>query len=391
MLGIFSLLIILCSTGQGVGIGGDATIYLTSARNLLDGNGLGLMGPRGEFRLLPYFPPFFSLVISFFGLLGIDLEAAAHWLNMLLFSGLVCLAAYATARVTKSLIWGFLTGLLLAVSPVLIPVYSWAMSEPLAFMLGFAGLWVLMVWLRNTGSRGLLLFSGVLMGLAFLTRYSAAAYLAAGWMGLLLFARGGWRKKIADSLLYFISGLLPMLIWVVYDVAQTASVASRSVETAGGMIQRFIGFWPLLNEVFLFWLIPDSWISAPRYTAALNTVLVIGFLVGFAAWFGVLFAKMKRKSKWVELDDLARLTILLGLFTLAYLGVVLAVYVVTYPPITIGARMLAPVHIAVLWLFVLLAAISKQLLAQACLAKMDTAVGYWADHRLVWRTQRAYR
>ncbi|NMC81162.1 MAG: hypothetical protein GYA59_17520, partial [Chloroflexi bacterium] len=61
LLGVWVLLL---STHWGPGIGGDATIYITSARNLLEGRGLGLIGPRGEFRLLPYFPPFFSLVLS---------------------------------------------------------------------------------------------------------------------------------------------------------------------------------------------------------------------------------------------------------------------------------------------------------------------------------------
>ena len=59
--------ILFISMAQGVGVGGDATIYITSARNLLAGKGLGLINAAGEFRLIPYFPPFYSLVLAFWG------------------------------------------------------------------------------------------------------------------------------------------------------------------------------------------------------------------------------------------------------------------------------------------------------------------------------------
>ena len=69
--------ILFISMVQGPGVGGDATIYITSARNLLEGNGLGLINAAGEFRLIPYFPPFYSLVLAFFGLFAIGLFALA--------------------------------------------------------------------------------------------------------------------------------------------------------------------------------------------------------------------------------------------------------------------------------------------------------------------------
>ena len=43
-----------------------------------------------------------------------------------------------------------------------------------------------------------------------------------------------------------------------------------------------------------------------------------------------------------------------------YCGVILLVYITTYPPITIGGRMFSPVHIAALWLLVVLAALTTE-------------------------------
>ena len=75
--------ILFISMSQGVGVGGDATIYITSARNLLAGKGLGLINAAGDFRLIPYFPPFYSLVLAFFGLFTSNLSFVALVLNLI--------------------------------------------------------------------------------------------------------------------------------------------------------------------------------------------------------------------------------------------------------------------------------------------------------------------
>ena len=201
VLGIVALMI---STHWGPGIGGDATIYITSARNLLAGRGVGLIQPDGSFRLIPYFPPFFPLVLSLIGLTGADLVAAAHWLNMLLFGGLVWLAGSLTYRVSRSALLAGILAVLLMASPILIPVYSWAMAEPLSIFCGVLGLVWLVDYLHRPERTYLLILSGLLAGLSFLTRYSAVAYLAAGWVGLLVFSSKHLRARVLESLEYLI-------------------------------------------------------------------------------------------------------------------------------------------------------------------------------------------
>ncbi|HPC05781.1 MAG TPA: hypothetical protein PLI60_03595, partial [Anaerolineaceae bacterium] len=65
---VVGMTLVAYSTSLGPGVGGDATIYITSARNLLEGRGLGLIEADGSFRLLPYFPPGYPLALSLFGL-----------------------------------------------------------------------------------------------------------------------------------------------------------------------------------------------------------------------------------------------------------------------------------------------------------------------------------
>ena len=120
----------------GAGIGGDATIYLTSAKNFASGQGLGIFSADGTFRLIPYFPPFFPIVLSLFSFVGLDLEIVARFLNLILFGATIFLVLKASDDYISDWRYVIGLGLLLALSPVLNPVFSWAMSEPLSIFLG---------------------------------------------------------------------------------------------------------------------------------------------------------------------------------------------------------------------------------------------------------------
>ncbi len=146
---LIGIALVAYSTVLGPGIGGDATIYITAARNFISGKGLGLIEADGAFRLLPYFPPGFPLLLSLFGLTGIDMIVIARWLNILLFGGLVFLFGRILISSGCKPILAWLGSLLIAFSPVLVPVSSWAMSEPLALLTGFASLGLLIRFLAD--------------------------------------------------------------------------------------------------------------------------------------------------------------------------------------------------------------------------------------------------
>lgn len=355
--GLLALTGALVSTRLGPGVGGDATIYITSARNLVAGNGFGLIDARGEFRLLPYFAPFFPLVLSGFEVLRIDLAQAVRWLNVLLFAGLAWGAGFALLRLTRSTVLAALAALLIACSPILHPIYAWAMSEPLALFLGFGGLWLALVSIRHERRGAAFFGSALLIGLAFLTRYSSAGFIGAALLGLLFFRSGALRRRLSDALVYGVLAALPTLVWTGYIYAQTQSVSSRSVETAAGMAGRFVAFWPQAANMLLAWLVPYSWMETPRYPALINQLLPGLMVLGLAGWSGLsLWAAPRLPARWK--DERLRAVALLVLLILAYLGVILLVYVTTYPPITIDNRMLSPLHVSVLLLLPLLAALT---------------------------------
>jgi hypothetical protein len=246
-------------------------------------------------------------------------------------------------------------------SPILIPVYSWAMAEPLSIFCGVLGLLWLIDYLHRPQRTAMLVLAGLLAGLSFLTRYSAVAYLAAGWVGLLIFSSKRLREKVVESVVYLISGLLPMIVWVIYDISMTATVASRKLETGSGMASRIASMLPPLKNIILRWLVPDSWISAPHYPPSFNLLVVILFILGLACWLALVLWKINKAADKTQYKDLFQLLALLVLFILAYLGVIFVVYITTYPPITLDDRMFSPMHVEILWIIVVLAGISLKL------------------------------
>ena len=360
------------STSLGPGVGGDATIYITSARNLLAGNGLGLVEADGSFRLLPYFPPGYPLALSLLGFSGLDLVPLSRWLNVLLFGCLVFLTGKILFSVTRQPRTAILGSLLFALSPVLVPVSSWAMSEPLALLLGFGSLWFVARALRQDGITGALVWSGLLAGLAILTRYNAVAFGITGGLFLLFSGKIAPVKKLLRSALFAVLSLIPVGIWLWIDLNLTSSVSSRRIELPASLGTAMLDFWNDFQTSLQFWLLPDSWVYTPRFPAAIMNLLVPAVLAGILIWYLVWVVRIRNKGEgkpeaniWIPL---------LAVFSLVFLVVTVLVKFTTYPPITINARMLSPLHVSLLLLVLLLLATSFSKITSAGWRKVATVL-----------------
>ena len=342
--------LLFISMAQGIGVGGDATIYITSARNLLAGKGLGLINAAGDFRLIPYFPPFYSLVLAFLGLFTDNLPLAALILNLVLHAGLVFLITYWTICVSDNLFPGLLLGMLLAGSPIIIPAASWAMSEPLAILLGFAGL-ILLEKSLVEDQRFAFWASAILLGLSFLTRYSSAAFIGAAVLLIFFFEGETWIKRFLRAFVYGLVSVIPMIVWLVIDFAKTSTVASRSM-LSGKTAELWAAFLPKIKHVFVLWILPDS-LSAtmPGFLITFISIFIVLFTAGCLA--GSVYAL----RGGTQYPRYARMFFLLSAMNLLYLLLIVFVSLNTYPPITINTRMLLPVYIANFWLIYLLFAL----------------------------------
>ncbi|HNY19897.1 MAG TPA: glycosyltransferase family 39 protein [Flexilinea sp.] len=334
------------SMRRGPGVGGDATIYITAARNLLAGKGLGLINPAGEFRLLPYFPPFYPLLLAFFGWLGLDPAGFAGPLNIILFAATVFAVAKTISQCAEKWIAGLLAGTLLATSPILIPVYSWAMSEPLSIALMAIGFLTLAQYL-STGRRSRLFISAVSCGLSFLTRYSMAACLICACLILLFAQKKQFRIRLSEAVVYGLIAFLPMLIWLIYDIRMTSTVASRSILENVNLWEEIRRFNSQLQPVFLQWLLPDSFINSQSIPVWIKPI-VYSLILVFP--FIICIAVLHQNTDNLNDRILNFLSLIFCSFFYIYLFVILLTSVTTYPPITIGSRMLSPAHFSFLCL-----------------------------------------
>jgi 4-amino-4-deoxy-L-arabinose transferase-like glycosyltransferase len=344
---ILAIGIILVSTGRGPGVGGDATVYINSASSLDHGLGLGMPGPDGNFQPLSYYPPLFPLSLSALGILGVNLVSGARWLNALLFGLLVWLTGFTLAKSSRSPLAGLLTAVILAVSPIAIPPFSWAMSEPLANFLGFLGLALLLEYFENSARRAWLYLSALACGLSIITRYASLPFLAAGALGLLAMGRGRFSRLFAQAAAYLGVGLVPPVVWEVWDYTHSSSLASRALEKGGaGLISNLSSFWQSLRLVFLGWFFPDSWLNSFLHNGLLQSLLAIVGLAVLAGWTVLLLRCRISQSE----PGSFRLVGLIVIFGVIYTVFILLTYLVIYPTIDVSQRIMLPLHVALIWL-----------------------------------------
>jgi hypothetical protein len=363
---LLSMGLIYYATMAGPGVGGDATIYLTSARGLLSGQGLGWVEADGSFRLLPYTPPFYPLALAGVGLLFPDLVAGARWLNILLAGATAFVFGLVFYRRTAMGLMAALLAGSVAASPVLVGVQVWAMSEALFLFLGFAGLFVLLAYLERPRP-GLLPGAALLCGLAFLTRYIGVAFVAAGAVGLLMMARADDTRlrmdfrRLREALVFGAIAVLPMLIWLAVDFFLSGTVGSRSGQPASAYFARFLEMGPALERIVLFWLLPESIVG--RLPGPVRVALWALPLAALVFLFAAALRRGGRSAPTEEppLAGTMRLAVLLALFVAIYLVVLAGVQVFTYPPVTLASRMLSPVHLAVLGLAFALFELARRL------------------------------
>jgi hypothetical protein len=149
---------------------------------------------------------------------------------------------------------------------------------------------------------------------------------------------------------------------VIYDISQTTTLASRSIENAAEIAWRFGNLWPSLEEVILFWVIPNSWVFTPKYDPRVNHGLFFILVSLFLTWFYVVGKKLLTCLDDEYYRNHYRFGVILLLFSFAYLAIISLVYIFTFPPITIYHRMLSPLHVSMMWLLTLLISVTFKLM-----------------------------
>ncbi len=215
LISILGSLVIIYATKWGPWVFSDSTEYIVSAKNLLAGHGLGLYGPSGAFHPLSLHPPFYSLLLSFFGLFGADLLVTARWLDAILFGLTIVLVGVSLYIITKSSWLSIGASFLLFCMPALVEIYSGAMTEPLFIFTGLLSIFLIMCFIKNDRYI-ILIAAAIFSGLSFFTRYAGLAFIITGIFALLVFNQKPWKKRIFQLLIYGTISIFPIIGWRIW-------------------------------------------------------------------------------------------------------------------------------------------------------------------------------
>ena len=214
--------VLLRQVNYGVGVSGDSIAYISTARNLLAGNGFTVWSTS------PYqnYPPLYPAALAATGVFGADPADTAGWLNAAVFGLIVFVSSMWLRRHARSAFPVAWAAAALALSYPLALVSSRAIADPLFALFTALTLCSLDRFLR-TGRRADLAWPAIFTALACLDRYIGVA-IAAGVV-ILLFLRFGAsvRERTTGAALYSIVSLAPLGLWMLRNLLLTGAPARR--------------------------------------------------------------------------------------------------------------------------------------------------------------------
>jgi hypothetical protein len=363
MLALLGIAILRGATRWGIGTSPDSVAYIGAAASLQEGRGLSL--PYGSTMGTPltHHAPLYPVLLA----AGATPLASAGWLNALLFGANILLVGSVVRSNTRGVLWmPILASLLVLTSVSLLTIHAFAWTEPLFLFVGFWGFFCLSEYLK----RGELLSYGVslvLLALACLTRYAALPMLATGVLGILLLDRKPLRPRLVRALLFGALGALPLGLWVLRNLAMAGTSANREVSL------HLIGashLWQLVYTVSGWLQLPNSAPDSLRFALLL--------LVG-AGILAVGILRQRERSRGSEppaerLHENVPFLRLLLIFVLLYIAFLVASISLVDANTPLDSRILAPVYVAGVFLFVYTLQELMRLLGEARWARVSAVV-----------------
>jgi len=279
-LGVAAAVLVASHTPVGAALSMDSLSYLSTASNILDGNGISrdtyaLSGPALQSTTLwpPLYPGVLAGVTWLSDQLGTSDTVGIAVLNFLA----LIVSLFLILRIASliaSINVGLVAAIALAISPSLQLVFTYAWSEVVFIPLTLGAFLGLQHYLIENGDRQRLGLCTMvlLLGLATYVRYVGLAFFFAAALALLLYGRGGPIERlrtVAAATLGYVLILAPMLM---RNLAVSGSLS-------GG--DRGTPDTSLLSDVTsLGWYLYLEFLNLPPVLAA----TVISISIAFAVW-----------------------------------------------------------------------------------------------------------
>jgi 4-amino-4-deoxy-L-arabinose transferase-like glycosyltransferase len=286
------------ATERGIGLDPDSAHYLDCAANLARGRGYSTSlhdyynplpletyvrevrefgAPRARPEI--HYPPFFSFCLSLALRAGLPPLEAARYLMLILLGANIFLVGLTVWKLTPRSIPASLAAALIALgAESVLVVHTAALSEPLFIFLALSGFLFLSAFLRRNNALQLL-GGSVLIGLAFLTRITGGALVAAGALGLLIAGRRPLKKRLRNAAVFTVLSCVPAALYFIRNLSATGMLTSRhlGLNLLGSDILR------ILLSTLSSWVFPGAWRRAagggPFYLLSLASVAALAILV----------------------------------------------------------------------------------------------------------------
>ncbi|MGA2505838.1 MAG: hypothetical protein ABSG01_17300 [Anaerolineales bacterium] len=323
----------------------DPVAYISTARSLANGQGLGYYEGDAEFSQSTIQPPFYPIVLSVLGLFKINLVAGARWLNIIAFIASIFIAGWIFYRYSRIPALGIIASALMCAFPYMVVMFSSAYSEPLFILFFLLGGLCLLIYLNNE-KLPMLLISALLVGMVPLTRYAGIAMVIAGGLSVLIFVSGNTWSRVKKLFLYVFTASLPILIWLVWVYFSTAhTIGGRSLNLNwAGLAAQFQAFRGIFMDTVWKWVPFQTHQTLLRYMVRFIMMGVGLVIIVVLSIFAE--RRIRRASPRDANKSGIHIFTFFGLSSMTFIGVLIATYLFTHPTIDIDNRTLLPFYVS---------------------------------------------
>jgi 4-amino-4-deoxy-L-arabinose transferase-like glycosyltransferase len=322
------------ATKWGIGISPDSVTYIKASDNFLNGLGLYLSPDKP----MTHYPPLYSLALSIGGFLGTTLLDWARYLHIFFYCANTSLIWLIIHKDTcSSTVSAFIGTAVALSSSLMIHIHSVAWSEPLFIFMALAGLIFLLEFFKATKLKHLAV-SGLLIGLALLTRYSGVVLFITCLSGIIVFAtnRKLTGKTFHNVIIFSLCGMIPISLWFI-----------RNFMLANTLTNRSLDFHPItVNHINKAVATFSEWLQFPQRTPAIFTISILIILItaSFAASV-ILFQKQNNIKKKIPGSHIAYLPLLSHSFIFIYFSLLMITISFFDAHTPLDHRIMSPVFI----------------------------------------------
>ncbi len=268
-------LLLWATAEHGIGVRSDSVEYIWGAETLADGVGLGRLSGEGDFKPLIQFPPLYSTLLAIFELVGVGAWEGARWLAAVSFATNIVLIGLTVFRLTGSRFFALAAAGFALLAPAVFEVNLWAMTEAPYVSFVLLGFLVIDDYFRLDQIR-LLVYAGICLGLAFLTRYVGASALGAAGLVLLLRPGKPWLTKVKESALLAAVAGLPIGLWMGRNLLVAGSATNKIINYHAISAEK----WEVFRQTLSAWVSPleNFFLVGKRKLAALLAIALGAFL-----------------------------------------------------------------------------------------------------------------